>query len=89
MLLIRLRLSFEACYDVHLRCLLFALAIPAVLAAQQTIKFEPTAGVPTFAVRQPVLRIKPGTTVETGPSRGPVITTKAKAARGRAKSAPF
>ena len=33
--------------------------------AQQTIKFEPTAGVPTFAVREPVLRIKPGTTVET------------------------
>jgi acetamidase/formamidase len=33
--------------------------------AQQTIKFEPTSGVPTFAVREPVLRIKPGTTVET------------------------
>ena len=34
-------------------------------AAGQTIKFEPTAGVQTFAVREPVLRIKPGTTVET------------------------
>ena len=36
--------------------------------AQQSsapIKFEPTAGVPTFAVREPVLRIKPGDTVET------------------------
>ena len=30
----------------------------------QTIKFEPTTGVPTFAVREPVLRLKPGTTVE-------------------------
>ena len=28
------------------------------------VKFEPTAGVQTFAVREPVLRIKPGTVVE-------------------------
>ena len=28
------------------------------------VKFEPTTGVPTFAVREPVLRLKPGTTVE-------------------------
>jgi len=32
---------------------------------QQPIKFEPTAGVQTYAVREPVLRVKPGTTVET------------------------
>jgi len=31
----------------------------------QTIRFEPTAGVPTFAVRPPVLRLKPGALVET------------------------
>jgi amidase len=31
----------------------------------QTVRYEPTAGVPTFAVREPVLRIAPGTTVET------------------------
>ena len=30
-----------------------------------TVKFEPTSGVPTFAVRDPVLRVKPGTIVET------------------------
>ena len=30
-----------------------------------TTKFEPTTGVQTFAVREPVLRLKPGTTVET------------------------
>ena len=30
-----------------------------------TIRFEPKDGVPTFAVREPVLRIAPGTTVET------------------------
>jgi acetamidase/formamidase len=51
-------------------CLIAAL-VPLVLqgsqpapAPSQTVKFEPTHGVPTFAVRDPVLRIKPGTTVE-------------------------
>jgi acetamidase/formamidase len=29
------------------------------------IRFEPTAGVPTFAVREPVLRLQPGAIVET------------------------
>src|ERR687891_2368299 len=33
--------------------------------APQSIKYEPTSGVPTFAVREPVLRIKPGAVVET------------------------
>ena len=37
----------------------------AGLAAADTIKFEPKAGVPTFAVREPVLRLKPGDVVET------------------------
>ncbi len=34
-------------------------------AAGETLRFEPTSGVPTFAVRPPVLRVKPGDTVET------------------------
>jgi amidase len=34
-------------------------------ALAQTVKFEPTAGVQTFAVRPPVLKIAAGTTVET------------------------
>jgi acetamidase/formamidase len=34
-------------------------------APGQTIQYEPTRGVPTFAVREPVLRLKPGSTVET------------------------
>ena len=33
-------------------------------AQQPAIKFEPTEGVPTFAVRPPVLRLKPGAVVE-------------------------
>jgi amidase len=41
-----------------------ALPCPA-LAVAQTITFTPTAGVPTFAVREPILRLKPGATVET------------------------
>jgi len=31
----------------------------------QTLKFEPRGGVPTFTAREPVLRVKPGDTVET------------------------
>jgi acetamidase/formamidase len=31
----------------------------------QPVKYEPTSGVPTFAVREPVLRVKPGAVVET------------------------
>src|SRR5262249_6168182 len=33
-------------------------------AHAETIRFVPTAGVPTFAVRPPVLRVKPGDVVE-------------------------
>lgn len=40
-----------------------AAVVPA--AAQPTVTFTPTAGVPSFAVREPVLRIAPGTIVET------------------------
>ena len=43
-------------------CLVLA---SVTLSAQQTIKFEPTAGVQTYAVREPVLRLKPGAIVET------------------------
>jgi acetamidase/formamidase len=34
------------------------------LAGDETIKFTPTSGVPTFAVRPPVLRLKPGDIVQ-------------------------
>ena len=34
-------------------------------AAGETVKFVPSAGVQTFAVRDPVLRVKPGDIVET------------------------
>ena len=41
--------------------LLSALLAPTALAAQDTVRFTPTAQPTTFAVRQPVLRIRPGT----------------------------
>ncbi|HTV01678.1 MAG TPA: acetamidase/formamidase family protein [Luteitalea sp.] len=44
-----------------LACL--CLAVPAVARAD-VHKFVPTQGVPTFAVREPVLRLKPGDSVE-------------------------
>lgn len=34
------------------------------IQAQTTVRFEPTSGAPTFAVREPVLRIRPGTILE-------------------------
>jgi acetamidase/formamidase len=40
-------------------------AVSAVTASAETIRFEPTAGVQTFAVRPPVLRVRPGDIVET------------------------
>ena len=43
---------------------LLVLAAPA-LAGAQTITFTPTSGVQTFAVREPVLRLAPGTIVQT------------------------
>jgi amidase len=42
-----------------------ALLLQAAPSMAQAIRYEPTTGVPTFAVREPVLRIKPGATVET------------------------
>jgi acetamidase/formamidase len=48
-----------------LTCLLLAACCTAAGAQNQTVTFTPAAGVPTFARREPVLRVKPGTTVET------------------------
>jgi hypothetical protein len=39
--------------------LVSALLAPAALAAQDTVRYTPTVQQPTFAVREPVLRIRP------------------------------
>ena len=41
--------------------LFLALVANPAAALQDTVRFTPTVGYPTFAVREPVLRIKPGT----------------------------
>jgi amidase len=45
--------------------LLLAVAFTLLQQSSAPIKFEPTSGVLTFAVREPVLRIRPGAVVET------------------------
>jgi acetamidase/formamidase len=46
--------------------LLFVLGLALVLQQPSApIRFEPTSGVPSFAVREPVLRVRPGDIVET------------------------
>ena len=52
--------------------LLYGLLGAAQLAAvQDTVRFTPTVGYPTFAVREPVLRIKPGTILVSETNFGP------------------
>lgn len=51
-----------------------ALLLPAALAAQDTVRFTPTVQQPTFAVRQPVLRIRPGTVLVSRTHFGPYYT---------------
>ena len=59
---------------------LFAGAAATVLlsvdpaGAQQTVRFTPTVGYPTFAVREPVLRIQPGTTLISNTNFGAYYT---------------
>ena len=67
--------------------LLIALACPG-LAAAQTITFTPTAGVPTFAVREPVLRLKPGTIVETKTFSKPGDYYEGRRLAGRSRPVP-
>ena len=54
--------------------LLSALLAPAALAAQDTVRFTPTVQQPTFAVREPVLRIHPGTVLVSRTHFGPYYT---------------
>jgi hypothetical protein len=48
-----------------LTCLLLAALCASADAQARTVTFTPTNGVPTFAKREPILRVKPGTIVET------------------------
>ena len=53
------------------RPLLLLLLLPAGLRAQDTVRFTPTVQQPTFAVREPVLRVAPGTVLVSRTHFGP------------------
>lgn len=58
---------------IPVRFALFLFLFPAspAAAAQDTVRFTPTVGQPTFAVREPVLRIRPGTVLVSETMKGP------------------
>jgi len=60
------------------------LAVPVALplVAQDTVRFEPKIAQPTFAVREPVLRIKPRTVLISRTNFGPYYTEKGGAFPG-------
>ena len=54
----------------------FALFQAAAPAAKDTVRFTPTVGYQTFAVREPVLRIRPGTVLVTNTMFGAYYTAE-------------
>ncbi len=52
------------------------------LAAQDTVRFTPTVGHPTFAVREPVMHIQPGTILISNTMFGPYYTEQGGAFPG-------
>jgi acetamidase/formamidase len=60
---------------------LVAQAAPAA-GAQDTVRFRPAVGYPTFAVREPVLRVKPGTVIVSNTMFGPYYTEEGGAFPG-------
>jgi acetamidase/formamidase len=58
------------------------LFVPAVLHAQDTVRFTPKVQQPTFAVREPVLRIRPGTVLVSRTHFGPYYTQEGGAFPG-------
>jgi amidase len=59
-----------------------AAAAAAPSAAQDTVRFEPTVAQPTFAVREPVLRIRPKTVLVSRTHFGPYYTAQGGAFPG-------
>ncbi len=54
----------------------------AALSAQDTVRFTPSVGHPTFAVRDPVMHIKPGTILISNTMFGPYYTEEGGAFPG-------
>jgi acetamidase/formamidase len=68
--------SNSNCYWPTLILAAFLLLSPIWAAAQDTLRFTPTIGYTTFKVREPVLRVKPGTVLVTETLMGPYYTEK-------------
>ena len=64
------------------RFTLLAVLVPTALAAQDTVRFTPTVQQPTFAVREPVLRVRPGTVLVSRTNFGPYYTEEGGAFPG-------
>jgi acetamidase/formamidase len=62
--------------------LLAASLSAAPVSAQDTVRFTPTVGYPTFAVREPVLRVQPGTVLLSSTNFGPYYTEEGGAFPG-------
>src|SRR5687767_6996123 len=71
---------------VRLTALVLALAAAVPAAAQNaprdTVRFTPTVGQPTFAVRDPVLRVRPGTVLVSRTMHGAYYTPEGGAFPG-------
>lgn len=61
---------------------LIVIGVAPAAPAQDTVRFTPTVGHPTFAVREPVLRIKPGTVLISKTMFGPYYTEEGGAFPG-------
>jgi acetamidase/formamidase len=59
-----------------------ALLLLLSIAVQDTVRFTPTVAQPTFAVREPVLRVKPGTVLVSNTMHGPYYTEQGGAFPG-------
>lgn len=62
--------------------LVVAAAIASTATAQERVEFKPEVGHPTFAVREPVLRLKPNTVLVSSTMMGPYYTEKGGAFPG-------
>ncbi len=58
------------------------LVISTPVLAQDTVRFTPTVGHPTFAVREPVMHIQPGTVLISNTMFGPYYTEQGGACPG-------
>ncbi len=54
--------------------MLLATLVPLTASAQDTVRFTPKVAQPTYAVREPVLRVRPGTVLVSRTNFGPYYT---------------